>query len=625
MPTPQPTPIPIFAPSVPTIPPTSYPTFAPTDNPSKAPSKSPTFSPSTVTKAPTASPTASSKSPTSAPSTITKAPTASPTASSKSPTFAPSTVTKAPSTSPIAPSKSPTSAPSTVTKAPTASPTASSKSPTFAPSTVTEAPTASPTAQSKSPTFSPSNSPTFAPSVSPTFVPSTVTNTPTTSPTALTLTPTASPTPCIIPTSVHEHMAAYVQAVYNPHVVMWNGGQHYFKGSQSQAHQYYYMHPCNGTSKHEMPFAVLGTHEPFDSKVLFTYAVLELFDDDGSEFLVWFDTTEERRKWTVRSESTDTFYERNSDTYRDTYLSLEDGVRFEIGNRFQIYYYMEVKNNKNQYHLQLTIDGDCTITLMMKKNIHGQEQAVWFHVLPPDNHCYQCHSCGLFGDFLTSKREAQIPGCDGLPQRIPGGRNSQENYDINGWSWSKGYVDDNCNVPQTRRRILQQNEGSYVYVIDDNYTILEGPCNASIAQPFIDECGYQRMEQYECCDNIIGGTFCDTSQRFCEMDACNLANGNTSLTFRVVHSLFYDLMDYVCTLPNVDSIYVIYGYDTTATEFDPDDCSHCSMIDCCNTGCEWRDDPMCIHGYDVECCVVSTLINTIYTSDIDGDGGEKGE
>lgn len=127
-----------------------------------------------------------------------------------------------------------------------------------------------------------------------------------------------------------------------------------------------------------MPFTMLGAHKhktsPRNNKLGYTfleYLTLELYDDNGDEYLVWLslDNTINGigRKWIERLEYS-TNYHANQPFYPNT---IADDVEIQIGNRFIIIF----QSRFSRFDLTIENDANVGITLI----VHNRER--------PDDKC----------------------------------------------------------------------------------------------------------------------------------------------------------------------------------------------------------------------------------------------
>lgn len=165
--------------------------------------------------------------------------------------------------------------------------------------------------------------------------------------------------------------------------------------------QYYYIHPCRAVTREQMPFTMLGTHKQKSSTTsagypFFEYLTLELYDEDGEEYLIWLsldDTTNGiGRKWILRDSNTDTDYRANLPFDPIEINEIEDDVETQIGNRFTIIY----QSRFSRFNLNIDNDADVQITLVstgigegMTMLVNQAEGKFEARLYPPFLHDYE--------------------------------------------------------------------------------------------------------------------------------------------------------------------------------------------------------------------------------------------
>ena len=128
--------------------------------------------------------------------------------------------------------------------------------------------------------------------------------------------------------------------------------------------------------------------------------VLELFDDDGTQYNVFF------------SSAIHGYAETSFTIYDDPALILTDFVSGQvtsIGNRFKIDY---VQTDAKSIAVTMTVDDECKLEFTMigqydYSNTLNRYTMHYVRVNPPE--CYKCAICGMFGSFKDTK----MATCDG--------------------------------------------------------------------------------------------------------------------------------------------------------------------------------------------------------------------
>eukprot|EP01083_Nonionella_stella_P174389 604371_1 len=319
----------------------------------------------------------------------------------------------------------------------------------------------------------------------------------------------------------------------DPHFNPWSGtrAHHDFMGQPATGQsQYYYVARCNGATVDDMPFTIIGKHKQWSGSGVtgLQYVTMELYDDDGSEYIVFLSSSIAR----YGSRGASTLYDEQGQL-----AYLTSGVDTTIGNRFSI----QITRSSSRMNAVLTIDGTCTVQFWMDGSMTGMHT---LYITPPD--CYRCFICGLCGDFrraaaATSRQKLETCGGGFVEYTKGWGSDNAFAYDTNGNTWEVNY----CS--QTRRR-LSGTSGEYTPDIGD-FTYVE-PCDSSIEQQVAESCQTARDNAVTCCD-LIGGTLCDELQESCEFDVCVVAGTDTSVIDETVAMLFTAAVDLACEIPNI--------------------------------------------------------------------------
>eukprot|EP01083_Nonionella_stella_P112998 332936_1 len=130
----------------------------------------------------------------------------------------------------------------------------------------------------------------------PTKSPTLQTASPTKTPSVASAPPSKSPTePPIEPCKIgvgYSIEGLPAGAIGYQHVITGDGDDHHFMGVGDESQQYYYIHPCDGTTRRQMPFTLLGRHvKYYGSVTTIDYVTLELFDFNGDKYFVWLSSS----------------------------------------------------------------------------------------------------------------------------------------------------------------------------------------------------------------------------------------------------------------------------------------------------------------------------------------------
>eukprot|EP01084_Bolivina_argentea_P232248 391476_1 len=361
----------------------------------------------------------------------------------------------------------------------------------------------------------------------------------------------------------------------DPHFQIFNGNTHNYQGNSGG--QYYYMHPCPGSHFGAMPFTLLASHITWIGKsIAINYITLELYD-----------IYSEKLKWVVYL------------NYEFAYLA--DYKYGTVYNPANVAYFTELTSNtthslphkeiviyyyKNTVHktvqLKLSIGGvdTCVFELSMQQQLNDPKPATYFLTVPPPD-CYKCFTCGLFGSFQKGRQSSVSSGkgtlltCDGgyyqyqidLMEEF-----STDDYDRNGWTWEKSYVDTYCannfNGESSRRRRLQgvnyiadqsnsigSNGEYFVELYDSSFEPMS--CNLDLDMYNITNECESVIDDYSQCCSTIGGKFCAALKGWCKFDTCIFfQETNSPLTVDdFVYDFIAESLDWHCNKPDLDIQY----------------------------------------------------------------------
>ena len=171
----------------------------------------------------------------------------------------------------------------------------------------------------------------------------------------------------------------------DPHFTLWNGDTHDYQGQPDLyvdgvlKNQYYYLAPCYDSSTDDMPFAILGTHYKVGTSSVsgLEYIVIELYDSDGTEYLVFFSA--DLHSYIATTDAISTLYDDNVGLMTD----LTSNVDTSIGSRFVINY---IQTSTTRIDVTLTIGGQCVISFFMSGQgyLDGRWRMHYFYIDPPE-------------------------------------------------------------------------------------------------------------------------------------------------------------------------------------------------------------------------------------------------
>ena len=343
----------------------------------------------------------------------------------------------------------------------------------------------------------------------------------------------------------------------DPHTTTFNGEIHDFQGQMNSGKKrFYYVTPCAGYNYDDMPFSIIANHESWAGRQVsgIDYITLYLYESATESYSVFISGS-----ILGYAQDTDDSYD---DVVANGNLISITSSPITFGTRFSLTY---TQPNANSINGVLTIDDECTVRF----NMYGQyyySNGRWrmhrMEILPLD--CYQCMVCGLCGGYKTQRGAWQLETCNGGSVSFSSGwsANNQFAWDLDGNTWEKEYRDDRCPIGAT----LKEPNTTYVSNIT-NFTV-EDPCDANIKQQVINACQTAR-DAASCCDEDL----CDEMQAGCELDACVVANGDSTAVDDAVQEAFTDNVVGVCTNPTVSPT-----LNPTNTEAEPSGCT--SNSDC---------------------------------------------
>eukprot|EP01083_Nonionella_stella_P048819 130317_1 len=348
----------------------------------------------------------------------------------------------------------------------------------------------------------------------------------------------------------------------DPHFTVWNGNRHDFQGQPARnfsgtfKEQYYYLHPCAGSSlTDDMPITIMGRHYHWGDRSVtgLDYITLELYDDNGDQYLAWFSSS--IHHWVLNGFGTmnSLFDAHDTATLND----LVSGATTNLGleDKFKITY---AQTNDRRIDVYIEIGDFCSLQFYMYGQMNfvdGRYRMHYLQITPP--FCYKCHSCGLCGDFKSESTGETIEfleTCDGysIGYRAGWSATIEEAYDCNALSWEKSVVD-NCTNDETPTPPAPGSTPApvvpYTPFIGDDFAYVP-PCDPSIEAQVITACQSAVDADAVCCATI-GGLFCDELQESCEVDACAASGTDASLIAGNVQEILSEPIALVCTIPDV--------------------------------------------------------------------------
>ena len=172
----------------------------------------------------------------------------------------------------------------------------------------------------------------------------------------------------------------------DPHTMMFNGDIHDYQGQPDLyvdgvlKNQYYYLAPCHDSSTDDMPFAILGTHYKVGTSSVsgLEYIVIELYDSDGTEYLVFLSA--DLHSYIATTDAISTLYDDNAGLMTD----LTSNVDTSIGSLFVINY---IQTSSSRIDVTLTIGNECDVSFFMYDQgyyVDGRWRMHYFYIDPPE-------------------------------------------------------------------------------------------------------------------------------------------------------------------------------------------------------------------------------------------------
>jgi len=343
----------------------------------------------------------------------------------------------------------------------------------------------------------------------------------------------------------------------DPHFTTFVGDTHHLQGSNNL---YYYLYPCSGTARQDMPFDLAAyhyTHGSTSTSVSTIYYVLLILHDSDDTaagdttdtYYVWLNPSFQKFRLADSTATGDWYYD-------STATSLFSGVRTTIGNRF------ELTVTKSTNRIDVTLDiFECSLSFYMVGSGVGHD----LFITPPQ--CYACHTCGLCGNLVwdatcdSCKRKHRLETCSGGNFEYnhawgAWGTTYPKAHDVDGWSWSVDYVAKTatCLRSGTRRRRRMQDESDYNATIPANFSeVYVDPCDAAIFVQTETACQTARDRNSACCATV-GSDACDTFQQSCGYDACVAVGSDASAIDATVLELFDGAIGLLCSIPDVATL-----------------------------------------------------------------------
>ena len=187
---------------------------------------------------------------------------------------------------------------------------------------------------------------------------------------------------------------------------MFNGKIHDYQGIRGEF--YYYMRPCNGWTKNEMPFNMIAKHYEFgrvysdgNSRTSIEYITMELFDPNTG-IIYYLYVNGEFIQYTSTAVFNQASYDYDLALHANKLTELFDGVT-QLGV-YKITYTSKLSNLKD---IVIDIDDsvlgcestkDISFRIQPSRDIIGDRYRTHrMYVDPPS--CSRCYVCCLLGDF----------------------------------------------------------------------------------------------------------------------------------------------------------------------------------------------------------------------------------
>ena len=160
--------------------------------------------------------------------------------------------------------------------------------------------------------------------------------------------------------------------------------------------QYYYMHPCHGSDQTDLPVNIIGKHQKKSNRVSgLDYLVLELFDLDGTQFVVFLNPNIQKYAEALDNDPTNTIFDAETHQHR---IDLTADETTRIGQRFEIVFEQQ---SEKEILVTLTIDDECAMDIYMKgqsmfSSTLNRYRMNYARINPPN-----CYKCMVFLCFLV--------------------------------------------------------------------------------------------------------------------------------------------------------------------------------------------------------------------------------
>eukprot|EP00490_Sorites_sp_Unknown_P025689 CAMPEP_0114655804 /NCGR_PEP_ID=MMETSP0191-20121206/11442_1 /TAXON_ID=126664 /ORGANISM="Sorites sp." /LENGTH=571 /DNA_ID=CAMNT_0001871849 /DNA_START=160 /DNA_END=1872 /DNA_ORIENTATION=- len=194
----------------------------------------------------------------------------------------------------------------------------------------------------------------------------------------------------------------------DPHFTLFNGKKHDYQGVRGEF--YYYMRPCNGWTKNEMPFNMIAKHYQYgrvfrngNSRNTIEYITMELFDpNSGVIYYCYFNGA--WAYWTSTSIYSQASYDYDLAAYANALTSLSNGVT-QLG----VYKITMTPGSGGYKSIIIDIDDrvlgcpstkDISFRMRPTRGIVGDRYRIHRMFVDPPG-CARCYQCCLLGDFTN--------------------------------------------------------------------------------------------------------------------------------------------------------------------------------------------------------------------------------
>lgn len=303
-----------------------------------------------------------------------------------------------------------------------------------------------------------------------------------------------------------------------------------------------------------MPISVLATHYHWGTRPVsgIDYFTIILTKDDGDKIYVY--ASSELHGYSTDAAATPN-YDATKASAAATINSLDHNVAYTLGGGKFVVTYDQRGSTDNSFKIKIDNDDSKEIYIYMKGQMgretdgdYGNTRYRMHYVYMTQSSAYKCMACGLCGDYSGDASTSELVLCDGDIETVRTGWNGDstpEAYDIFGLTYEYNFFHDNCDYNYD----IRDNKDALVYV---------DPCDPNIADAVEAACEQKRLDNLDCCNNVIGGTVCEDLEEDCDFDACVVATdliiagtSQADAIEQAVSSLFADTIDGACGIPGI--------------------------------------------------------------------------